>query len=102
MRRILIEHSRAVRARKRGGRHGTVPLDGIDVPSTERPPDFLALDDALTALEKVSARQARIVELRYFAGMSVLEVAEAIGMDPRTVDRDWAAARAWLRQRLRS
>jgi RNA polymerase sigma factor (sigma-70 family) len=75
-------------------------LDGIEVPSTERPIDLLALDDALTALEKVSGRQARIVELRYFAGMSVPEVAEAIGMDPRTVDRDWATARAWLRRRL--
>jgi RNA polymerase sigma-70 factor (ECF subfamily) len=102
MRRILIEHARVVHARKRGGRDGTIPLDGIDVPSTERPTDFLALDDALTALEKVSARQARIVELRYFAGMSVPEVAESIGVDPRTVDRDWAVARAWLRHRLQS
>jgi len=100
MRRILIEHARTVDARKRGGRDATMSLDGIEVPSTERPIDLLALDDALTALEKVSGRQARIVELRYFAGMSVPEVAEAIGMDPRTVDRDWATARAWLRRRL--
>jgi RNA polymerase sigma-70 factor (ECF subfamily) len=100
MRRILIEHARTVQAKKRGGRDGTIPLDGVDVPSTERPIDLLALDEALTNLEKVSPRQARIVELRYFAGMSVPEVAEAIGMDPRTVDRDWAVARAWLRLRL--
>jgi RNA polymerase sigma-70 factor, ECF subfamily len=101
MRRILIEHARTVQTQKRGGRDVTIPLDGVDVPIMERPIDFLALDDALTALEKVSPRQARIVELRYFAGMSVPEVAEAIGMDPRTVDRDWATARAWLRHRLR-
>lgn len=67
----------------------------------ERSIDILALDEALTNLEQVSPRQARIVELRYFTGLSVPEVAEALGVDPRTVDRDWAAARAWLRRRLK-
>ena len=100
MRRILIDHARTARARKRGGRDGTVPLDGVDLRGVERPIDLLALDDALKALEQVSPRQVRVVELRYFAGMSVPEVAEALGMDSRTVDRDWATARAWLRRRL--
>lgn len=100
MRRILIEHARTLQTQKRGGRGATVPLDGIDVPIEARPMDFVALDEALTALGKVSPRQARIVELRYFAGMSVPEVAAALAMNPRTVDRDWAAARAWLRHRL--
>jgi RNA polymerase sigma factor (TIGR02999 family) len=102
MRRILIEHARTMQTQKRGGREGTIPLEGIDIPSPQRPIDFLALDAALTALEALSSRQARIVELRFFAGMSVPEVAEAIGVDPRTVDRDWATARAWLRRRLQA
>ena len=100
MRRILVDHARIARARKRGGRDGTVSLDGVDLRDVQRPIDLLALDSALKALEQVSPRQVRVVELRYFAGMSVPEVAEAIGMDPRTVDRDWATARAWLRRRL--
>jgi RNA polymerase sigma factor (TIGR02999 family) len=100
MRRILIEHARKVQALKRGGRDCFISLQDIDVPGSEPSIDFLALDEALTSLEKVSARQARIVEMRYFAGMSVPEVGEALGIDPRTVDRDWATARAWLRRRL--
>ena len=62
--------------------------------------DMLALDRALDDLEKVAPRQARIGELRYLTGLSVPETAEALGMNPRTVDRDWAAARVWLRRRL--
>jgi RNA polymerase sigma factor (TIGR02999 family) len=100
MRRILIEHARNVQALKRGGRDCTISLHDIDVSGSEPSIDFLALDEALTGLERVSPRQARIVEMRYFAGMSVPEVAEALGIDPRTADRDWATARAWLRRRL--
>ena len=99
MRRILIDHARGLQSVKRGG-GDIVPLEDVDVPDPGRPVDFLALDDALTRLQQISPRQARIVELRYFAGMSVPEVAQVIGRDPRTVDRDWAAARAWLRSRL--
>jgi RNA polymerase sigma factor (sigma-70 family) len=61
----------------------------------------LALDEALRELDRLSPRQARIVALRYFGGLTVPEVAKALDMNPRTVDRDWAAARAWLRRRLR-
>ncbi len=102
MRRVLIDHARASRARKRGGGQPSVALDE-DVAAADGPSvDVLALDAALTDLEQRSARQARIVELRYFTGLSVPETAEALQVNPRTVDRDWAAARAWLRLRLGS
>lgn len=99
MRRVLVDHARASRARKRrdtGVDIGAAPL-AVETQSIE----IITLDHALSDLERVSPRQARIVELRYFAGMSVPETAEALGMNPRTVDRDWAAARVWLRRRLR-
>jgi RNA polymerase sigma factor (TIGR02999 family) len=100
MRRILVDYARARRTRKRGGGQTFIAADesgrAVDAPSV----DLLALDCALDQLEHVSARQARIVELRYFAGLSVPETAEALGMNARTVDRDWAAARVWLRRRL--
>ena len=99
MRRILVDHARAARARKRGG-DGTGALEMCDVIAAAPSIDVLALDRALEQLEHVSPRQARIVELRYFAGLSVPETAEALGMNSRTVDRDWAAARVWLRRRL--
>jgi len=99
MRRILVEHARGQRARKRDAAQLTQAPDD----SPQGGPhilDLIALDDALTALEALSPQQARIVELRYFGGLSVPEVAEALGVTPRTVDRHWAAARAWLRLRL--
>jgi len=99
MRRILVDHARANLARKRGGGGVALTLDAAlaaEMPSI----DMLALDRALDDLEKVAPRQARIVELRYLTGLSVPETAEALGMNPRTVDRDWAAARVWLRRRL--
>jgi len=99
MRRILVDHARASRARKRGG-HGPGALDTTDLIAGAPSIDVLALDRALEQLEHVSPRQARIVELRYFAGLSVPETAEALGMNARTIDRDWAAARVWLRRKL--
>ena len=71
---------------------------------TKQPSDLLGpdLDQALTELEQRSPRQARVVELRYFSGLNVPEIAGALGINPRSVDRDWAAARAWLRSRLRA
>jgi len=100
MRRILVDHARAERAAKRGGDHVALPLDVAEPILDGRPVDFVALDEALSELARVSTRQARIVELRYFAGLTVPEVGEALGMNPRTVNRDWAVARAWLRLRL--
>jgi RNA polymerase sigma factor (sigma-70 family) len=70
--------------------------------SQEQSVELLDLDEALSDLEKLSSRQARVVELRYFAGLSVPEVARALGVNARTVDRDWATARAWLRARLKA
>jgi RNA polymerase sigma factor (TIGR02999 family) len=99
MRRILVEHARAQRARKRDPAQWTESPGGAARGGLQAV-DLIALDDALTTLETLSPRQARIVELRYFGGLTVPEVAEALGVTGRTVDREWAAARAWLRLRL--
>lgn len=101
MRRILIEHARARNAQKRDGSTTRIPLDDTLSLTHEQSADLLDLDQALTELEQRSPRQARVVELRYFSGLSVPEIAAALGVNPRSVDRDWAAARAWLRTRLR-
>jgi RNA polymerase sigma factor (TIGR02999 family) len=100
MRRILVDHARAILASKRGGRSAE-KLDASELVTNPPAVDILALDRALDELAQVSQRQARIVALRYFGGLSVPETAEALGINPRTVDRDWAAARVWLRRRLR-
>ena len=76
-------------------------LDAVRLAVETQSIEIIELDHALGELERVSPRQARIVELRYFAGMSVPKTAEALGVNARTVDRDWAAARVWLRRRLR-
>lgn len=101
MRRILIDHARAQRARKRAGERTTISLDHALSLGAEESEELLELDEALSDLERLSPRQARVVELRYFAGLSVPEAAQALGVNPRTVDRDWATARAWLRAKLR-
>lgn len=100
MRRILIEDARARSALKRKGGSLAIPLDDNLTISTQQPEMLLDLDQALGELEELSPRQARVVELRYFAGLNVPEIASALGVNPRSVDRDWAAARAWLRLRL--
>ncbi|HET8656743.1 MAG TPA: ECF-type sigma factor [Longimicrobiaceae bacterium] len=102
MRRILIDHARARRAEKRAGERTALSLDDAPALSDEQSLELLELDEALSALERLSPRQARVVELRYFAGLSVPEAALALGVNPRTIDRDWATARAWLRARLRA
>ncbi len=101
MRRILVDHARSRNAQKRQGERASIPLDEAMALTEEQSADLLDLDLALTELEQLSSRQARVVELRYFAGLSVPEVASALGLNPRSVDRDWATARAWLRARLR-
>jgi RNA polymerase sigma factor (TIGR02999 family) len=100
MRRILIEHARARNAQKRKGVRTLIPLDDVLTLTHEQSADLLDLDKALTELEQLSPRQARVVELRYFSGLSVPEIASALRVNPRSVDRDWATARAWLRTRL--
>ena len=102
MRRIIVDNARKSLAQKRGG--GWSRVAGIDlVPSREQDPiQMIMLDDALLELAELHPRQARIVELRFFAGLSVSEVASIIGMSPRTVELDWRTARAWLCSRLES
>ena len=102
MRQVLVEYARARRREKRGGKHlHLVPLDEtvamIDPSHSER---WEALDAALDRLATLSDRQAKIIELRYFGGFAVEEIASVLEISPRTVKRDWAAARAWLRCEL--
>jgi RNA polymerase sigma factor (TIGR02999 family) len=104
MRRVLVDHARARRALKRGGAtrvtlgdlHGELdaPDAGLDAI------DLIALDDALARLAILDAQKARLVELRYFAGLSITEAATALGVSPATVGREWAVARMWLRREL--
>jgi RNA polymerase sigma factor (TIGR02999 family) len=100
MRRVLVDAARARGADKRGGQAVRVSLSE----APERPPelgeDVVALNDALEALERIDARKARIVELRFFAGLSVDETALALNVSPQTVGREWTFAKAWLRREL--
>jgi len=100
MRRILISYARMKTADKRGAGAEPVPIDNVVVAVQERPEDVLRLHEALTKLEQLSERQARVVECRFFAGMSVDETAEALDISPATVKRDWIAARAFLNREL--
>ena len=101
MRQILIDSARRHRAAKRGRDFERVSLDEHrDFLQVEHSDELLALDEALHRLEKMNSRQCRIVELRYFGGLSVEETAEALGVSAITVKRDWATARAWLRAEL--
>lgn len=100
IRRILVDSARAKNAAKRGGGHRRVDLEGVEDPELASTVDYVQLDEALRELEALSERQARIVELRYFAGLEVLAVAEVLGISERTVVGDWKVARAWLQKRL--
>ena len=100
MRRILISYARMKNAGKRGAGADHVNLDDVVVAAQERPDMVLALDEALSRLAKTNERQAKIVECRYFAGMSVEETASALGISPATVKRDWLVARAMLNREL--
>ncbi|MEM9373978.1 MAG: ECF-type sigma factor [Planctomycetota bacterium] len=102
MRHIVIDHARANLASKRGG--GWTRVDGGDLAGATPmdPITLIMLDDALTELAGLSPRQARVIELRFFAGLSVSEVATILGKSDRTVELDWRTARAWLRERLGS
>jgi RNA polymerase sigma factor (TIGR02999 family) len=96
MRRILVDAARARGARKRGGGVPLVSLDEAPPKAFERDRSLVALDDALTALAKVDARKSRVVELRYFAGLSVDDTAAVLRVSPETVQREWRTAKAWL------
>jgi RNA polymerase sigma factor (TIGR02999 family) len=96
MRQILVDHSRHHRAEKRGRGEAKVPLDEQLVYSNERAPQIVALDDALTSLAGFDARKARIVELRYFGGLTGEEISQATGVSTATVSRELRVAQAWL------
>lgn len=100
MRQILVEQSRAHAALKRGGDRARVTLVDDAAATPARDPDLEALDEALEVLATLEPRQARLVELRYFGGLTIDEAAGALGVAPATAKRDWAVARAWLRRRL--
>ena len=100
MRQVLVDHARRKSALKRSGRHEPVTMERVPGATESQPLDVLALDEALARLADLDARKARVVELRLFAGMTMDEVSEALGVSKRTAEGDWAFARAWLRGEL--
>jgi RNA polymerase sigma factor (TIGR02999 family) len=98
MRNVLVEHARSRRALKRGGIR--FDLEAVDIAEEALNPETLDVDVALDELAAIAPRQAQLVELRFFGGLSLEECAGVLGMSPRTADKDWALARAWLRRRL--
>jgi RNA polymerase sigma factor (TIGR02999 family) len=100
IRRILVDHARNRHYAKRGGGAVHVPMDEAKAGAHEPGVDVLALDDALVSLFKIDTRKGRVVELRYFGGLSVAETAEALGISPETAKRDWKMAKAWLLREL--
>jgi RNA polymerase sigma factor (TIGR02999 family) len=102
MRRILVDHAVRRRAQKRGGAPERVALDDVVLPVVERDDDVLSLEEALQRLEAAHARHARVVECRFFGGLSIDETADVLGVSPATVKREWTMARAWLNRELRA
>ena len=101
MRRILVDYAKTKNREKRGGAAADLPLDeALLVATTGQSIDLLALDEALTRLAVIDEQQSRVVELKYFSGLSIEETAEALGISPATVKRDWQMAKAWLRHEL--
>jgi RNA polymerase sigma factor (TIGR02999 family) len=101
MRRILVDHARKRHAAKRGGTLVTLEEGiGNQRSTATQPEEVLAVDEGLARLDHLDPQQARVVELRYFGGLSTEETAEAMGMSQRTVEREWATAKAWLRAQL--
>jgi RNA polymerase sigma-70 factor (ECF subfamily) len=104
MRRILVDHARSRRAAKRGSGATAITLSDVDVEQAAQADsgvDVLALHDALEKLATFDPTQARLVELRYFTGLNIEETAEALGISPATVKREWAIARAWLHREIK-
>jgi RNA polymerase sigma factor (TIGR02999 family) len=101
MRHILIDHARRRRYAKHGGEMQQVSLDEANVMSPERATELIALDDALDELQQLDPRKSRVVELRYFGGLSLEETAEVLEISLMTVRRDWRAAKAWLFRRMK-
>ncbi|WP_146596883.1 ECF-type sigma factor [Novipirellula galeiformis] len=102
MRRILVDHARKVRSLKRGGGWGRRMLTDQITFELSRDDDVVALDDLLNTLVTLNQRQARIVELRFFGGMTMREISTEMNLGLRTIEKEWAMARAWMRRELRS
>jgi RNA polymerase sigma-70 factor (ECF subfamily) len=102
MRRILVDHARARHYQKRGGHAAHVTFDESLVVTNEPGQDFVALDDALQALATFDERKSRVIELRFFGGLSVEETASVLKVSPDTVMRDWRLAKVWLRREMRA
>ena len=100
MRQILVGHERTRRAAKRGAAGTNLTLDDVDVGTKGRPVDLIALDDALNGLARLDPLQSRIVEMRFFGGLSVEETAEVLGISTATVKRHWTSARLWLHHEM--
>ena len=100
MRQVLVDHARRQRAIKRGGDVTLVSLQGVDAPAKTSSVDVLALDEALDELARLDPRLSRVVELKFFAGLTTSETADALDVSNATVERDWTVARTWLFQRL--
>lgn len=96
IRRILVDHARSRGYAKRGGKALRVPLDDVLLTSQSRGIEVLALDQALESLARIDARKSRVVELRYFGGLTIEETADVLGISPETAKRDWRMAKAWL------
>ena len=101
MRRVMVDYARGHLAGKRGSQYQHLPLEQELFASPERSPEVLALDEALTRLEKLDPRQSRVVELRFFGGLTEDETAKTLGITVRTVQREWSMAKAWLHGELR-
>ena len=100
MRRILVENARRKRQVARGGEHRRVPIENMDLAADAPLEELLALDESLGRLEDQDAASAKLVKLRYFAGMTMAQAAEALGISLRTAERNWTYARSWLRRDL--
>ena len=100
MRRVLVDHARRRGAAKRGGQQNRLPLEEDLVPGHVADSHLLAVDEALSKLAQLDPRQAQLVELRFFGGLSVAEAAEVLGISKRTAEREWTMVRAWLRREL--
>jgi RNA polymerase sigma factor (TIGR02999 family) len=102
MRHILVDFARSRRAFKRGGDYCRLSLDEAALSSEEKDADLLSLNEALNSLAEIDPQQSRVVELRVFGGLTVEETAEALGVSPRTVKREWSMAKAWLHRQIRN
>jgi RNA polymerase sigma factor (TIGR02999 family) len=102
MRHVLVDYARSRKAAKRGGDYCRLSLDEAAISSKETDADLLTLNEALNSLATIDPQQSRVVELRVFGGLTVEEAADALGVSPRTIKREWSMAKAWLHRQIRN